>query len=253
MITLAGRMADAAGAITRRYFKSGLGVDHKADNSPVTLADREVETALRALIESTYPDHGIVGEEFGNVRADSPWQWVIDPIDGTRAFIAGLPTFTTLIALARNGVPLLGVIDNPITRERWLGIAGHATVCNAKTVTTRNPAALAQAIIGTTSAPDYFNAQEAKAFDRLSSACTQTLIGGDGYGYAQLASGRIDLFMDACLKPYDFCALRPVIEGAGGVITDWDGKPLTLASDGRVLAAGSKPLHQQALEILYGR
>ncbi|MDE3061180.1 MAG: histidinol-phosphatase [Pseudomonadota bacterium] len=275
-LSLANRLADAAGEVSRRYWRSPLPVDAKADQSPVTIADREAEQAMRALIEQALPDHGIVGEEFGNARPESPYQWVLDPIDGTRAFIAGYPTFTTLIALAKDGVPILGIVDQPITKERWVGVSGKPTTyCHPresgdpsllaeqgqKTVSGAdaplmdsrlrgNDKKLSQAVIATTSAPYYFNPAEAAAFDHIRKACVHTVIGGDGYGYAMVASGHIDLFIDSGLKPYDFCAHVPVIEGAGGVITDWNGRPLTLRSDGRVMAAGNKKLHQEALAIL---
>lgn len=242
MIALAEKLADAAGDILRGAFRAPVSIERKADASPVTQADRAVETAMRALIEQHYHEHGIVGEEFGNVRPDAPYQWVLDPIDGTRAFMAGYPTFTTLIALVQNGIPVLGIIDQPIMRERWLGITGEPTTLNGKPVHTSKRQTLADCIIATTSAPYYFDKAQTSAFDKLRSQCAHTVIGGDGYGYAMLASGRIDLFVDVGLKPYDFCALKPVIEGAGGVITDWNGQPLTLKSDGRVIAAANAEL-----------
>jgi inositol-phosphate phosphatase/L-galactose 1-phosphate phosphatase/histidinol-phosphatase len=250
MVALAQRMADAAGDIARRYFQKQLAVEQKADASPVTQADREIEAAIRKLIEAEYPEHGIIGEEFGNVRPDAAFQWVLDPIDGTRAFIAGQPTFTTLIALAKDGVPMLGVIDQPISRERWVGVTGQPTILNGKPATTSQCNALEKARVGTTSAPNYFKPAEAAAFEEVRKKCAQTIMGGDGYGYARLASGQMDLFIDASLKSYDFCALVPVVEGAGGIITDWAGKPLTTRSDGRVIAAASKALHAEALTFL---
>ncbi len=206
MLALAHRMADAAGEIIRRYWRMPIIAQRKADASPVTLADREAEAAMRALIEAHYPDHGIIGEEFGNLREDAPFQWVLDPIDGTRAFIAGYPTFTTLIALAKDGVPILGVIDQPITKERWVGMAGEKSTLDGKTIATRDCRILENAVIATTSAPYYFNPEQAAIFEKIRKICAQTVIGGDGYGYAMLASGQIDIFIDAGLKPYDFCA-----------------------------------------------
>lgn len=249
-IELAGRMADAAGGILRRHFAAPPAVERKADHTPVTEADREVETALRKMIEAEFPDHGIIGEEYGAVRPGAPWQWVLDPLDGTRAFIAGFPTFTTLIALAYEGRPLLGVIDQPVLRQRWLGVPGQATTCNGAPVKTAAAKRLEDAVICTGSIPDYFSADEAAAYQRVKSRSAHAASGGDAYGYAQLASGRIGLVIDNGLKPYDFCALLPVIEGAGGIVTDWQGKPLTLASDGHVLAAGNKGLHGEALKVL---
>jgi inositol-phosphate phosphatase / L-galactose 1-phosphate phosphatase / histidinol-phosphatase len=243
-IDLANHMADAAGEILRKAFRQPVSIDQKSDASPVTAADRAVELCLRQLIESHFPDHGIIGEEFGNVRPKSPYQWVIDPIDGTRAFIAGYPTFTTLIALAYEGIPILGMIDQPIAKERWVGIEGE------KNVQITGAQSLKHALIATTSTPYYFSADENAAFERIRTQCAQTIIGGDGYGYAMLASGHIDIFMDVCLKPYDFCALKPVIEAAGGIITDWNGKPLTIHSDGRVVACANKALHEAIMPLL---
>lgn len=248
-LALAHRLADAAGDILQRYWQNMPASEQKADNSPVTAADREVESTLRTAIEATYPDHGIIGEEFGNVRPSSPYQWVLDPIDGTHAFIAKQATFTTLIALAKDGIPFLGVINQPISSERWVCMAGEKTTLNSKLVSPRSCTILAEATLATT-ALKYFKPEQAQKFERLQSRCKKTLFGGDAYLYAGLASGKADIIVEAGLKPYDFCALRPVVEGAGGIITDWEGKPLTLASDGRVIAAATRELHQQALEFL---
>ena len=247
-IALAHRLADAAGDIQRRYFRAGIAVESKSDASPVTIADRECESAMRALIEKEFPNHGIVGEEHGNVREDSPWQWVLDPIDGTRSFIAGFPTFCTLIALAKDGVPVMGVIDQPISRERWVGVRGQSTACNGKPVSTR-AGKLSSAAVTTTSLY-HFSPAEMAAYARLRHASGNVAMGGDAYAYAMLASGQLDIVVDVAMKPFDFCALVPVIEGAGGVITDWNGKPLTLASGGTVLAAAGKALHAEALALL---
>lgn len=249
MLALAHHMADAAGEILRRYWRLAVIVDRKADLSPVTLADREAEAAMRALIEAHYPEHGIIGEEYGNVRSESPYQWVLDPIDGTRSFIAGYTIFTTLIALAKDSIPLLGIIDQPITGERWVGIEGEASTLNGKPIATRDCRTLGHAVIATTST-DYFTLPQAELFARLRKQCANAVLGGDAYAYAMLASGQIDIVADAGMKPYDFCALKPVIEGAGGIVTDWNGNPLTIASDGRIIAAASKELHGQALKFL---
>ncbi len=250
IIVFAHTLADAAGEIARHYFRKPLTPETKSDLSPVTQADREIETAIVSLIKAHFPEHGIFGEEYGHHNEDAPWQWVIDPIDGTRAFLAGYPTFTTLIALAHHGVPLLGVIDQAVMYERWTGVNGERTQCNGKDIYARGIVSLDKAIVGTTSTPYYFNKQEAAAFDWVKDQCAHVVQGGDGYGYAMLASGRIDVFIDAGLKPYDFCALRPVIEGAGGIITDWEGNPLTIASEGHVIAAATKELHKQVIAVL---
>lgn len=246
---LALRMAEEAGAILRRHYRVPVEVSRKADASPVTLADREVEASIRALIEAHFPKHGIIGEEFGNVREKAQYQWVIDPIDGTRSFIGGYPLFTTLIALAADRVPVLGLITQPISGESWLGIAGKATTLNGAPARTRSCAKLSQAVIATTSI-DYFTPDQHNAFFAVKRHCANTVLGGDAYAYAMLASGQIDIVMDAGLKQFDYSALRPVIEGAGGVITDWEGRKVTLDCDGRILAAANAGLHQQALTAL---
>ncbi|HEY5211326.1 MAG TPA: histidinol-phosphatase [Stellaceae bacterium] len=249
-IALAERLADAAGEIARRYFRQPLAVEDKADRSPVTMADREAEAAMRTLIEARFPDDGILGEEHGTVRGDARRVWVLDPIDGTKSFIAGIPLFGILIALVEDGAPVLGIIDQPVLRERWVGIAGQPTRKNGTPVRTRACAQLADASLYATS-PDMFGADR-PAFDRLSRAVKATRFGADCYAYAQVASGFIDLVVEADLKPYDYCALVPVIDGAGGAITDWQGKPLGLHSDGRVVASGDSRLAAQARAVLNG-
>lgn len=251
-IVFAHSLADAAGEVVRHYYRKPVSMEAKQDLSPVTQADREVENAIRKLIEAHYPDHGIFGEEHGRKNVDSAWQWVIDPIDGTRAFIAGYPTFTTLIALAHNGVPQLGIIDQAILRERWVGVHGDGTDHNGKRMFARGIVALSKAVVGTTSMPYYFNTRETAAFNWVKDQCQHVVQGGDAYGYAMLASGHIDVFIDCGLKPYDFCALKPVIEGAGGIITDWSGEPITIQSEGHIVAAATKELHRQVLAILQG-
>ncbi len=248
-IAMGARLADAGGAILGRYFRQPLAIDLKSDDTPVTIADREAETAMRGLITETFPDHGIIGEEHGAERADSDYVWVLDPIDGTRAFLTGKPMFGALIALTRNGTPILGVIDQPVAGERWIGAADRTTRFNGKDAATRATRALDQAIFNTTS-PDLFDGADRDAFARLKAAARETHYGGDCYAYGLLASGHIDVIAEAGLKPYDYCALAPVVEGAGGVITDWRGARLTLESDGRVLAAGNAALHAEALEAL---
>jgi len=249
-ITFAHSLADEAGEVARKYFRTPLAAQAKGDASPVTEADREIEAAIRRLIEAHFPDHGIFGEEHGRKNESASWQWVIDPIDGTRAFLAGYPTFTTLIALVKDGVPLLGIIDQAILRERWVGSRGAGTNCNGKEVFARGTKTLEKAVLATTSAPYHFSNDEMAAFNWVRDHCAQTVQGGDAYGYAMLASGQIDLFIDSGFKPYDFCALKPVIEGAGGIITDWEGHPLTLSSEGHIVAATTPELHHAAIALL---
>lgn len=247
-VTFAQELADKAAAVIRPLFRTAVSVDSKMDESPVTVADREAERVMREAIAQRYPDHGIGGEEFGWHQRDHKYCWVLDPVDGTKSFISGFPTFGTLISLVRLGVPVLGVIDQPITGERWVGTGGNSSL-NGKPCRTRTCASLDAATLSSTS-PYLFSAEDAPRFQSVLSAVRHTVFGYDCYAYAQLASGHIDLVVESGLKPHDFCALRPVIEGAGGVMTDWEGKPLTLISDGRVVAAGNKHLHEQALHVL---
>lgn len=250
IVALAHSMADVAGEIQKHYWRRPHTVDRKADASPVTLADRETEMAMRTLIEANYPEHGIIGEEFGKLRETAPMQWVLDPIDGTRSFIGGYPLFTSLISLVDNGVPVLGVIDQPVfPSERWFGMHGEQSTLNNQPIKTRDITDISQAVIATTSI-DYFSAGETKAFHALRRQCGNCVLGGDAYAYAMLASGHIDIVADAGLKAYDFCALRPIIEGAGGIITDWAGDPVTLHTGGRIVASANAALHREALTAL---
>ncbi|MGH7060706.1 MAG: inositol monophosphatase family protein, partial [Stellaceae bacterium] len=198
-----------------------------------------------------FPAHGIIGEEYGRVREDAELVWVLDPIDGTKSFISGVPLFGTLIALAHNGRPILGVIDQPISRERWVGAARRPTTLNGAPVRCRPCEALDRATLFATT-PDMFHGADAAAFRRVSAAAKLTRYGGDCYAYGLLAAGFIDLVLEADLKPYDFCAMIPIVEGAGGVTGDWQGNPLSLASDGRVLVAGDRRIFAAALAFIGG-
>jgi inositol-phosphate phosphatase/L-galactose 1-phosphate phosphatase/histidinol-phosphatase len=252
LIAFANELGDAAGEIVRRYFRRGVAVDDKADMSPVTIADREAEAALRVLIETRFPDHGMLGEEHGSVRANAERVWVLDPIDGTKSFISGVPLFGTLIALVERGVPVLGVIDQPILRERWVGARGHKSTLNGAAIATRACPGLAAATLFATS-PDMFKGADAEGFQRLKSAVKLARFGGDCYAYGLLAAGFIDLVVEASLKPYDYAALVPVIVGAGGSMTDWQGGPLGIASEGRDIACGNPRILPAARGLLAGR
>ncbi|HYZ41348.1 MAG TPA: histidinol-phosphatase [Stellaceae bacterium] len=248
-VALGLSLADAAGEVIRPYFRKPIAVDDKPDLSPVTAADREAEQLMRSLIESRFPDHGILGEEFGSLREDAQYIWVLDPIDGTKSFISGVPLFGTLIALTQAQRPILGIIDQPISRERWVGVAGHQTMFNGAAAHCRGCSGLAAATLFATG-PDMFRGAEAATFDRLSRAVKLTRFGADCYAYGLLAAGFVDLVLEARLKPYDFCAMVPIVEGAGGVATDWRGAELGLASDGRVLVAGDRRVHEAARALL---
>ena len=249
LVALAHRLADAARPIAARYFRTQVTVDDKTDLSPVTIADREAETAMRALLTEQVPDHGVFGEEHGAVRVDADYVWVLDPIDGTKAYITGLPIFGTLIALLHRGQPVLGIIDQPILRERWLGVSGERSTFNGKPIQVRACPMLDRAYMYST-APIMFPG----AFEKRHAALTQKVKlfrwGGDCYAYGLLASGHVDLVVENSLKLYDFAALVPVIKGAGGLITDWQGRELDMQSDGSVLAAGDGAIHRAAREVL---
>lgn len=239
----------AARPIARRYFRQRLTVEHKADASPVTVADRGIEAELRAILATRHPEHAIFGEEQGAERLGARFTWVIDPIDGTKSFVTGMPLFGTLIGLLEYGRPQLGLIDMPMLDELWIGQAGQGASLNGRPCRTsdcRDPAA---ATLYATS-PDMFSGTELAAFERLSAQVGLRRFGGDCYAYALLAAGHIDLVAEVGLQPYDYLPLVPVIEGAGGVITGWNGEPLGLEADGRVVAAATPALHRWALETL---
>ena len=251
LLAFALRLADAAGEVIRPYFRKPLAVRDKPDLSPVTAADRAAEEAMRRLIEARFPEHGILGEEFGREREDAELVWVLDPIDGTKSFISGVPLFGALIALTREGRPILGIIDQPISRERWVGAAGRPTTLNGAPIGCRACPSLAVATLFATT-PDMFKGEDAAAFARVSAAVKLVRFGADCYAYGLLAAGFVDLVLEASLKPYDFCAMVPVVEGAGGIATDWRGGSLDIASDGRILVAGDRRAHEAALALLAG-
>ena len=252
-LALAEQLAEASAPIIRRWFEKGAAVEEKADETPVTQADREAEAAMRRMIAEAFPEHGIIGEEHGTEGGEADYVWVLDPIDGTKRFIAGQPWFGTLIALTQHARPIVGVIDIPMLEQRWVGAAGRRSLLRGKDgtseVRTRPCPALDAAILSSTS-PDMFQGAAATAFDRLRRAVKYPLYGGDCYSYGTLASGRLDLVVEAGMGVYDFMALVPVVEGAGGRITDWQGAPLTLGSGDQVLAVGDPRLHEAAVTRL---
>lgn len=249
-LLLAQRLADAAGAAIRPFYRAPYETDFKSDDSPVTQADRAAEAAMRALLEKERPADGIIGEEYGADRADAERVWVLDPIDGTRSFIAGRPIFGTLIGLTQAGWPVLGIIDQPIAGERWAGLTGQGTTFNGKPVRSRSCRQLSDAILASTG-PQYFPGCTGEHFSMLARGCRDTLWGGDCYNYALLASGHVDLVIEAGLKLHDLAALVPVVEGAGGRMCDWNGDPLTHDSDGNVVALGDPARLDDVLEALH--
>ena len=245
----AGTLADAAGAVLRQHFRRGAAVETKADGSPVTAADREAEQAMRAAIAAAWPRHGICGEEFGDRNAGAETVWMLDPIDGTRSFLTGKPVFTTLVAVLHEGEPVIGLIDQPVLRERWLGVANRPTTWNGVTASVRPCPSLTQAALYATGT-EWFGPDELAAFERLRHEVLMTLFSADAYAFGLLASGHVDLAVEAGLAPHDFCALAPVVQGAGGRITDWEGRPLDPTRPARVLAAGDPRAHEAARRVL---
>lgn len=250
-IALANRLADAAGDAIRPFFRAAFDHEAKADASPVTEADRAAEAAIRRILDAEVPRDAIVGEEFGEKPGSSGRSWIIDPIDGTVSFMAGRPIFGTLIALLEDGWPVLGVIDQCINRERWIGATGYPTTLNGAPVVTRACASLSEAALAT-SGPQYFSQHDGDLFMALAAktAHKRMLFGGDCYNYALLASGHIDIVVEAGLKLHDFAALVPVIIGSGGMMSDWSGEPLHAASGGHVVAVGDPARLEDVLEAL---
>lgn len=251
-IALALRLADAAGDAIRPHFRTGLAADRKSDASPVTVADRAAEEAMRRILKAEVPRDSIIGEEFGTEEGGSNRTWVLDPIDGTIAFMGGRATFGTLIALLVDGWPVLGIIDQPILNERWVGASGHATTFNGREVRTRPCRELSDAMLATTG-PQYFDQVQGDHFMALAAKTDhkRMMFGGDCYNYGLLASGHIDLVCEAGLKLHDWAALVPIVEGAGGTMCDWNGEPLNATSGGEVLAIGDPARLEDVIEALH--
>jgi histidinol phosphatase-like enzyme (inositol monophosphatase family) len=252
-IALAHRLADAAREAIRPHFRVPLTAERKGDATPVTVADRAAEEAMRRILTAEVPQDGVHGEEFGASEGRSGRQWVLDPIDGTTAFLAGRATFGTLIALTIDGFPVLGLIDQPIAGERWVGAAGQQTTLNGQPVATRTCRELADATLATTG-PQYFTQSEGDRFMALAQKTDhkRMIMGGDCYNYALLATGFVDVVCESGLRLHDFAALVPVVEGAGGLMCDWNGEPLQAASGGHVLAMGDSARLEDVLAALGG-
>ena len=221
-------------------------IEQKADGSPVTLVDKTLEQFLRDKIMAAYPSDGIIGEEFPAHQPQAKRQWIIDPIDGTRALIAGVPTFTSLLAL----VGQVSAMFQPITGELWLSDGGETTY-NDEVIFCNKAESFSEAIFSTTS-PQLFRQQDKPTIDRIMQKSLSVQLGEDGYAYGKLAKGEVHLIIESGLKPYDFLPLAPIVQGAGGIITDWQGEALTLQSSGDVIAASSQSLHKQAMTLLNG-
>jgi histidinol phosphatase-like enzyme (inositol monophosphatase family) len=250
-ILLAHRLADAARNAIRPWYRAGLSVERKGDASPVTMADRNAEEAMRRILTAEVPRDTVIGEEFGTTTGSTSRTWVLDPIDGTAGFLAGRPMFGTLIALVVDGWPVLGVIDQAILGERWLGVTGRPTTLNGVEARTRACPGLAEATIATTG-PHYFTDHDGAHFMTLAARTDhkRMVMGGDCYNYAMLASGHLDVVCEAGLKLHDWAALVPVVEGAGGTMADWTGEPLNIESSGHVIAIGDPARLEDVVEAL---
>jgi myo-inositol-1(or 4)-monophosphatase len=249
------KLATASGEAILPFFRTSLSIDDKSCGGvfdPVTAADRAAELAMRALIRTNFPEHGVVGEEFGAERADAEFVWVLDPIDGTKSFISGMPAWGTLIALTRQGRPIFGMMHQPFFGERFSGDgkgARYRGPHGARDLMVRPCASLDQAVLYTTS-PRLMNGADRLAFGRVEDAARLSRYGGDCYAYCMLAAGHVDLVIETGLKPHDVAALIPIITGAGGVITTWDGD--SPENGGRIIAAGDKRMHAAATLALLG-
>ncbi|MEQ9487822.1 MAG: inositol monophosphatase family protein [Alphaproteobacteria bacterium] len=242
-------MAEAAGKLIREAAQRPFATEIKGDGSPVTDVDKATEDSIREIITNKYPQHGILGEERAPVAPDAEFVWIIDPIDGTLPFLAGIPVFGTLIALMQGDTPLVGVIDMPMTRERWVGKHGMHTLRNGKPVSARACAGLSSALMSTSN-PDYYDQRTVGALTAMKEATRLAVYGGSCMSYAQIATGRVDVGMDVQFDIHDYLPLVPVIQGAGGLISDWEGRPLTRKSGDKFIAAGDRRVHEQALTLL---
>ena len=247
-LALAEQLADVARRIAVRHFRTPLAVTRKSDGSPVTVADKEIESEMRRMIRAAFPRHAIRGEEFA-AEGSGEFTWVLDPIDGTKSFITGFPLFGSLIALLQGERPVLGVVEAPALAERWVGCEGRPTLFNGREARTSARRALGDAVVYTTTA-ETFDSEERPRFEALGARAALRRYGGDCYLYGMLASGSCELVIEVQLKPHDFMAVVPVVEGAGGRISDWRGAPLTTASNGRVVAAANETLWREAVAEL---
>ncbi len=245
----AERLADQSRAILLEAAKHAPKIEIKPDDSFVTETDKAVEARLREMITSAFPSHGILGEEFEDVGIDSEYVWVLDPIDGTAAFVAGIPVYGTLIALAWNGAPYVGVVDHPVTAERLAGVVGKFATHNGAQIQSRQCNTLSQAYV-TCSNPDFMSANEQERLARVREQVAYVQYGGSCYSYGTLASGRTDLAIDSGLEAFDLYATAAVIQGAGGFMCDWQGNDISLDIKGKVMAGGDTARRDDLIELL---
>ena len=248
-ISFANILADESAKVIMEYFRQTLTIENKDDDTPVTIADKKSELKIRELINHAYPSHGILAEEFDNTNLDSEYIWVIDPIDGTRSFIAGHKDFGTLIALLHNNKPILGIINCPAHNERWVGIKDHHTTCNNIKVSTSSIKKIEDSYLFT-SGQFFYEPFLKKGFEKIKEQSKYFRYGGDCYMYGMLASGLIDVVIEDTLKAHDYMALVNIIEGAGGKITDKFGKNVNIESDGSLVASCNPNIHQELISII---
>jgi len=249
LIKLANKCADASGKIIKKYFRKKIKINLKKDNTPFTKADIEAEKIIRELILKQEPNCGFVGEETGTVNMNREYCWVVDPLDGTKSFITGKPTFGTLIGLLKNNKPVLGILNQPILNERWVGIAGVETKYNNKKVRVRKCKSIKGAKMYATS-PMMFQGRNKKIYKNVRAKIGECLFGADCYSHGLMSLGFVDVILEANLKPWDYIASASIISGAGGKITDWNDNDLNLQSDGRILATGDSNIHKQIIKII---
>ncbi|MCP3690534.1 MAG: inositol monophosphatase [Gammaproteobacteria bacterium] len=242
-------ITEQASRIPRKYFRAEFDIEHKLDKSPVTIADQETEQFIRKALKSRFPHHSIFGEEFGRETSSSEYEWVIDPIDGTRAFVSGMPLYGMLLALLKNDQPQFGIVRMPELNEVYVGDGKTATLNQSQLLQCSKATTLDNAIVYINEG-EKINRQNPALFTRLCTNGRVMRLGYDCYPHALLAAGQVDLVIDYGLKPYDYFSLIPLIEGAGGLITDWQGQSLTMQSGGEVLSAATPDLHKQALALL---
>ena len=248
-ISFANILADESAKVVMEYFRQTFTIENKDDDTPVTIADKKSELKIRELINKTYPSHGILGEEFKDINPNSEFKWVIDPIDGTMSFIAGHKDFGTLIALLHNKKPILGIIDCPAHKERWVGLQNKPTTMNGTEVRTSNIKSIKNSYAFTSGL--YFEDKKFRTdFDKIIGQAEYYRFGGDCYMYGMLASGLIDIVIEDTLKAYDYMALIPVIEGAGGVTTDIHNQEINLDSKGSIVATANPELHKEVVKVL---
>ena len=248
-LNFANQLADSATVSSMQYFRTFLDIDNKSDESPVTIADKNTELKIRSMIEKEYPNHGILGEEFDSINPDAEFIWVIDPIDGTRSYIAGHKDFGNLISLTQNKKPIIGIINCPAHNERWVGVKNQNSTLNHKTAKTSNVTKIEDAYLFTSGL--YFDEPHLRnAVDKITDKARYFRYGGDCYMYGMIASGLIDIVIEDTLKVHDYMALVNIIEGAGGKITDKFGNEITTDSQGSVIASANEKLHSELISLI---